>query len=285
MLVLVTGACGFLGRNLVPKLLEHGYQVVAVDRNPNPDLKVMAYYQGDICRSDILEKIENNIDTIIHLAADVDICSGYDCMVDNVYGTFVLSQWAKRRAIRKFIYPSTIGIYDASKDGEKANESYPVLPPSLYGMSKYLGECCLSASGIHALVLRFSYIYGPGDLNSAIANIIRSVLNGQTPKIRNERRDYLHVDDAITAFLKALDYDGQESVFNIGSGVLTEMTEIVRIISEICDIKVKAKIEGTRNNLATDFSLAMRELNWQPSRSLRDGLAEQVAFIREAGKQ
>ena len=279
MRILLTGASGFMGRRIAPKLAAEGVDVIAVDRNPDPHLNIRAYYQGDICRSQILNEINEEVDAVIHLAADVDICAGYDCMVDNIYGVFLLTQWARRNNAGKFIYPSTIGIFDALNDGAQADERYPIAPASLYGMTKYLGENCLNASGIEAILLRFPYIYGPGDLKGAIANIFHSIAADKPPKIRNERRDYLHIDDAIDAIMRALEYQGEERVFNVGSGTLTEMKEIVNLISGICGTQPKMRIEGTRNNLATDFSLAAKELNWAPARSLDSGLREEVAFL------
>lgn len=279
MKVLVTGAAGFLGRRLVPILAKRGYQIVAVDRNPNPGLDATAYYQGDISRSDVLTAVREPVEAIIHLAADVDVCAGYDNIVDNVYGVFVLCRWAEEKAVRRFIFPSTIGIFDVGHKPEQANESSPIAPSSLYAMSKYLGECCLKASRVRFIILRFPYLYGPGDARSTLADIIRFVLSGQAAKIRNERRDYLHIDDAIQAILKALEYRGEEACFNVGSGALVEMKDLAEMIARICGLTATIEISGLRNNLAADPSLAMRELEWKPTRSLSAGLQEQVAYL------
>jgi UDP-glucose 4-epimerase len=106
------------------------------------------------------------------------------------------------------------------------------------------------------------------------------VLSGKSPEVRDERRDYLHVDDAVTALERLLDYDSCEKVFNVGSGYLVSMTEVVKLIGEICGTCVEMHFKNSRKNVAANYTLANRELEWRPTRGPKEGLEETIASLR-----
>lgn len=281
--ILVTGATGFLGRHLITLLLRAGYQVIVIDRHPNPGLKVERYFEGDIVRSDVLKKIDCPIDQIIHLAADVDRCNNYDCMLDNVYSTYVLCQSAIAWQTKRVILASTSAVYDSSKGELIVDENYPIKPVGLYGLTKYLAEVVVQTSDLSKIVLRFPYLYGEDDTASSLFEIIRTIKMGKPPKVRHESRDYLYVGDAADSILKSLTYQGKSSIFNIGTGTLTSMRIIAKKVCETMGVNTDIIIAGQRCNVALDSRLAGEEMQWKPSTDIIRDLQQIVLSIVGAG--
>ncbi len=281
--ILVTGATGFLGRHLIPLLLQSGYKVIVIDRHPNPGLKVERYFEGDIVRSNVVKKIDYPIDQIIHLAADVDKCDSYDCMLDNTYSTYILCQSAIAWQAKRFILASTSAVYDSSKGELTVDENYSTKPASLYGLTKYLAEVVAQTSNLSKIILRFPYLYGENDTASSLFEIIRTVKMGKPPRVRHESRDYLYVGDAANAILKSLTYQGRSSIFNIGTGTLTSMQIIAEKVCETMGAKTEIVIAGQRYNVALDSRLASEEMQWKPSRNIVSDLQQIVLSIVGAG--
>ena len=147
--VLVTGGAGFIGAHLVQKLLSKKYKVMVVDNlktiggiiyvNPKSQ-----FIKGDILDPKTLRKIEKWKPKIIfHLAAQSASESAYEDpkndFLSNGYGTFLLSNLAKKIGINQFIYSSSVAVY-GSNPQKKISENTPIKPDSIYGISKYTGE-------------------------------------------------------------------------------------------------------------------------------------------------
>ena len=150
--VLVTGGSGFIGAHLVQKLLNNNYKVMVVDNLKtiggiiyiNPKSK---FVKGDILDPKVLKKIENWKPKIIyHLAAQSASESAYENpkndFLSNGYGTFLLSNLAKKIGIKQFIYSSSVAVYGSNLK-KKISEKTPIKPDSIYGISKYAGKCLL----------------------------------------------------------------------------------------------------------------------------------------------
>jgi len=275
MRILITGISGFVGRRLCLRLARDGHSIVGVDRNPNPRLPEIArYYRGDIARDNILSEVDDDVDFVVHLAADVDICSSSACVTDNVYAVVVLCDWMEERGIDKLIFPSTIGIFQVSEgDAISVAESATPRPQSLYTMTKFLGECCVLARVREVRVIRFPYLFGLGDDKSTLADLIAKVRRGAVPTIRHESRDYLHVDDAVDGVVRAMQYSGLHRHFNLGTGQLQPMEDIVGALNDRFGQAGDPQIKGTRFNARVNWSLANQELGWKPTNTLDDFLA------------
>lgn len=270
--ILVTGATGFFGHNLVPRLTRAGYKVIAVSRRPNPDLPAAEYLQGDLARSQILEYIRPPIHQIIHLAANVYYCNEPGCLTDNVYSSYLLTQYAQKWGTRRIIFSSSSGVYKASTEDLYVNEESLVQPRGLYGMTKYLSELTLATSSVPTVNMRFTYLYGAVNDKGALGRIIEDIRKGTSLKIRNEKRDYLHVEEASAAILKVLNYDGAYKLFNIGTGIFVSMPEIAKRLIRISGSKHDIRIFGSRFNVALNSALADKELKWASSRNILNDL-------------
>jgi len=273
MNILLTGTTGFIGNLLIPKLHNLGHSVSGIGRKSNRHNEI-SYYKGDIARDEVLSQINTPIDVIIHAAANVHYSSGADCFTDNVYGTYVISKWAETNNIKRVIYLSTSGIYDNSQT--QVDESSTITPSSAYAMTKYLGEEILLASNVPAVILRITYLYGKTDNKSTVANIIESISNKQPIRIRNEKRDLLHVSDAINAILSSITYQGDKRIFNIGANKLYSLETIAKYVMQETGNEVPVTVKGSRENFEVNSNLAREELKWQPKINLESGIKEIV---------
>jgi nucleoside-diphosphate-sugar epimerase len=270
--ILVTGAAGFIGRRLIALLSGSGYEVIALDRSPNAGQTVSEYLEGDIVTSQVLKQVEPPISQIVHLAANVFDCVNESCLIDNVYSTYLLSQYAPSWNVKRIILASTSGVYQYSNKDLTVNENYPVEPEGFYALTKYLAETVLQVSSTPIIILRFTYLYGENNSNGALAKAIQSIEQGLSPEVRKENRDYLYIGDVTDAIHKALQYKGLNTIFHFGTGQLISMTEIVEKVLEIKGSSLKVKISGQRYNLALDCTLAKNELGWSSSRNILDDL-------------
>jgi UDP-glucose 4-epimerase len=282
MNILITGASGFLGKRLVSQLAERpDYVLLGLDRNPNYHQQdLAAFYRGDLT-GDVLDQINEPVDVVVHTAADVDQCLNERCVVDNLYALHLLGEWSRAHGVGRIIYPSTTGIC-GDQGSAVVTEGSKEAPRSLYTVTKYLAEQYLRTCGIDSLILRFSYLFGAGDTKGTLAEVIRAVIEGTAPRIREESRDYLNGGDAVRAVEMALDYQGPRRHFNCGTGHLTSMRNLILLIGKLAGVSVRDPLlKGVRQNAAVDSSLARRELGWVPSQTLEQGLAEQIEFLRK----
>lgn len=276
--VMVTGAEGFIGSHLI-KALRHdeSLKIIPVDHKLGHEL----------LKKESLDSLPN-ADIIIHLAAKMSITSAwndpYPVYNMNINATLNMLEFARKRKVEKFIYPSSF-IY-GSPQYLPVDEKHPVSANNPYTRSKLIGEqLCRSYSedyNIPTVILRIFNVYGPG-LSSffLIPTIINQlatrkiVLKDPTP-----RRDYIYISDVISAFQQAmyLPVSGLE-VFNLGYGASYRVSEVVNLIMKISGIKcdVVYSIEQRKNeipDIVADIMKARKQLKWAPKVSLEDGLRE-----------
>jgi nucleoside-diphosphate-sugar epimerase len=272
MNILVTGATGFIGSKLVLRLNSLGYNVSSYDRTDNPS--------ETLDNIDLLTQRIRGIDVICHLAGVSDPTSP-DLYKINVTGTKnLLNTVNKLKQKTKIIFTSTFGVYKVPQKGDVINEDYNIEPRNEYGKTKLMAEN-LVLSNNKNVVLRLANVYGknmPSGKHSVVANFIDSIVKNKTLKVfeKDSTRDFLHVDDAVNSFIKALQFhDG--GIFNICTGVETSVIELVRIIEDklgkkaILNFSVSVSGSGYWRG---DYSKAREVLNWQPQVDLKDGLTK-----------
>lgn len=248
---LITGGCGFIGRNLVTRLIAAGAGVRVLDNcsvcGPEDLARVCAvervsagaaapvpgvaqFMQGDIRDENAAQAACRDVDIIVHLAANTGVpTSVADPVMDfqaNALGVFQMLEAARHAEARRFIF--------ASSGAPTGNATPPVTettvprPISPYGASKLAGEGYCSAYahcfGVDTVVLRFSNVYGPWSAHktSVVAKFIGSALRGREWGIYgdgSQTRDFLHVEDLVGAILCAARAEGVGGeVFQISTG-------------------------------------------------------------------
>jgi UDP-glucose 4-epimerase len=229
--VMVTGGAGFIGVQLLKKLLSIKLdKVIVIDNlsNMNPTFNNIlkshshndfSFYEADIRnKQDILDIIKNEpIDTCIHLAAIVSVLDSInnpDYTVDvNINGTFNVLDACSRTRVKNFIYSSSCAVYGESNN-TPLSENDPLMPLSPYGASKAAAELLVSTYKRmkkiqNAISLRFFNVYGENQ-NPQYAGVITKFISrlskGIAPTIfgdGEQTRDFIHVSDVVDAIISA----------------------------------------------------------------------------------
>ena len=263
---LITGGCGFLGKNLIRNLLADENNAVRVIDNlsvgTKEDLRVICKFEeieisdlqylnrnnsnyvelitGNILDEKLALEVCQNIDVIVHLAANSGVAQSInnprlDCLT-NVVGTLNYLEAARHNGIKRFVFASSGGtvIGNCNPPIHEEMVPHPVAP---YGASKLASEGYCSAYfrtfGVETVVLRFSNVYGPGSnhKNSVVAKFIRRALKGEVLEIYGDgtqSRDFIYIDDLIRAITLAarIDNIGGE-IFQIANSSETTVNELV----------------------------------------------------------
>jgi len=223
---------------------------------------------------------------IIHLAAltDVDYCNNYptETFQVNTIGTQNLLEIA-RKINSKFIYLSTSHVFGNPKQ-IPIKENHPKQPTSIYSASKLTGEIlCESYSktyGLDISIARLFSVYGPNSPKHLVTSkIIQQLMKGNIIELGNIRpkRDFLYIDDAITALEIILKNTSGFNSFNLGSAKSYSIENICKHLIKIADkdIKLKTKKSLSRTieipNIVADCS-KIKKLGWKPTTKLNDGL-------------
>ena len=168
--ILVTGGSGFIGSNLIKKLLSYSYKVNCLDIYENKSLqhKNFKFYKGDIFEDKILNKAINNCDIVIHLAASLGVkntdTNQIECLDVNIYGTKKILNAARKNKIKLFLYSSSSEIYGDQKKFPIKENSKPQ-NKSVYATSKIVAENYVRAFyqkyKLNYNIVRFFNVYGP----------------------------------------------------------------------------------------------------------------------------
>jgi len=289
--VLVTGGAGFFASHVVDALIRRGDEVLVVDDlstgdranlNKAAELRVV-----DVSEAGALERAigAERLDAVVHCAAKTKVVESME--KEDLYrrvivgGTANVLRTASGAGATVFVNCSTGGaIY-----GETpvcADESVAVRPASNYGRFKAEAEELVGSSGLHAVSLRFANIYGPRqrrDLEGGVVAIfIGCWKRGEPITLFGDghyERDYLYVSDAVAAVLAALGRR-HRGVYNVGTGVATSVSDLVRELSGILGPPPGVRRAPARpaevDRGCVDPAKARREGLWSPRVALGEGL-------------
>jgi UDP-glucose 4-epimerase len=307
--VLVTGAAGFIGSHLAQGCLERGHRVLGIDSFASyydPELKranvapmgdhaAWTFLEGDLVDLDLVSLLDG-IEIVFHLAAQPGVRASwgqtFGAYVDsNVTALQRLLEASRLVALERFVFASSSSVYG---DAERlpTNEETPLQPISPYGATKVLGEhLCRLYHRSHALpivMLRYFTVYGPRQRpDMAFNKLIRAALEHEEIVIYGDggqTRDFTFVRDAVDGTIAAAVDGHPGGVYNLGGGARTSMNEVLEMISDLTgeDLNVRrvAAQAGDARDTAADTSRARAQLGFAPSRSLYEGLSEQVAWHR-----
>lgn len=268
---LITGGCGFIGRNLIKNLLEEGghhvriidnlsvgtledlarvcnFKEIAVAQEahiPTGDAGAVELIVGDILDEKLVERVAAGFDIIVHLAANTGVEPSvknprFDC-VTNVIGTLNCLEAARLNKVKRFIFASSGA--PAGECVPPIHEELPPHPVSPYGASKLAGEGYCSAYfrtfGIDTVALRFSNVYGPLSTrkDSVVAKFIKRAIDNMELEIYgdgSQTRDFIYIDDLVKAVrLAALVKGIGGETFQIATAKETSVGEMAELLVEI----------------------------------------------------
>ncbi|MGU9982509.1 NAD-dependent epimerase/dehydratase family protein [Phreatobacter sp. HK31-P] len=291
MRILVTGACGYKGTVLVPKLLERGHEVVAFDiqwfgnyLRPHPALTVV---QGDV-RHDSEVNLDG-IDAIIHLSSVAnDPCSDLDPKLTweiSCLATMQLADKASRMGIKRFIYASSGSVYGVT-DEPHVTEDLPLFPLSEYNKTKMCGErIVLSyAQDMVTQIVRPATVcgYSPRMRLDVSVNLLTmaALTKGKITVLGGAQvRPNIHIDDITDLYIFLLDNPQHSGVYNAGFENISIM-DIARMVAE----HVGAEIEVLPSNDPRSYRVNSDKLlatGFRPKKTVEDAIKELVGLYRQ----
>lgn len=300
---LVTGGAGFIGSNIVEKILYLGYKVKVLDnfstgkreniteflKNSNFDL-----IEGDIRDIDTCRKACKDVDYVIHQAAwgsvprSIEMPVLYDDI--NVKGHLNMMQAARENNVKKFVYASSSAVYgdDPILPKQEGSEGKVISP---YALTKRINEeyadLYYRLYGLETVGLRYFNVFGKRqDPNGAYAAVIpkfvKELLGGIQPVIYGDgetSRDFIFIDNVVEANLKACIATSEASgkAFNIGYGEKTSLNDLYKKLSELLektDIspRYEKEREGDIKHSTASIEKAKEILKYNPQYSVNEGL-------------
>lgn len=303
--VLVTGGAGFIGSHVVDLLLAEGHRVAVVDNlstgrreNVNPQAD---FFLADIGSPDLAAVFDAvRPQAVVHLAAQASVpVSVADPARDatvNILGSVNLLQQSVRAGVDKFVYVSTGGALYGEPQYLPCDEDHPIVPLSPYGVSKHTVEHYLhfyrQVHGLAYTVLRLANVYGPRQDPFGEAGVVaiftQQMLDGEQVVIYGsgeQERDFVYVLDCARAAVLALSCgDGQ--AYNIGCGRGTTINALFALMRSITGYTLEPRYDPPRpGDVFRSFlnaDKARRELGWEPTVSLDEGLRRTVAHFRQS---
>ena len=306
MRILVTGGAGFIGSHVVDAYVAAGHEVAVLDNfstgneaNLNSAAEV---HRVDLRDQAAVEKVVASFrpEIVNHHAAQSEVPKsvadpGLDAHI-NIVGGLNLLKASVDHKVKKVIFISTGGALYGEPDVVPADEDHPVRPLSPYGTSKFSFEQYLGTFkrtfGLEFTVLRYANIYGPrqdfyAEEGRVVAIFASRMLERKPVTIDGDgeqSRDMLHVGDAATANLAALER-GEGQIFHVSTGVPVSVNDLFRKLAILTDYKIAPnhgpRRKGDVYRIALNNTRARRDLGWEPRVSLEEGLSLTVDYFRE----
>ncbi len=287
MNVLLTGVTGLLGRHLARRMAASAKNtIIGIARDVREAVPSVHYVYGQIQNRRTYQGVPGEIDVCIHTAAAVpskeQIGGQEECIVTNIQGTLELVKFLRSTSPHAYILvTSTIYVY-RPLDNETKTEDSVVMPDTFYALSKLYSESIVLKSGLRAGVLRLSSLYD----SRGEARVHQKLLYDWVDRARDgqdlviwgtggERRNYLHVDDAVEAVVQAVSREAV-GIYNIASDHTASTYEIAQTILKLTGSSSEIVVDSTKSIYApisgVSIEKARRELNFQPRIGLASGL-------------
>lgn len=296
--ICVTGAGGFLGRHLCPKLASQGAKVIALDnftvgrkQNLEGIKNQLEIVEADVRDVQSLKNVIEKSQAIIHLAA---IANPRTCQKDfglafdiNIRGTANILSLCSN--MERVVFLSSIMVYGEPKY-LPIDDRHPLDGRDSYSISKIMPEYLFKAyhyvQGIPFTIIRNSNTFGPGQANDyLIPTLIIQALTQKRIEIWDPRiiRDFLYVDDTVEAIIKVLEAESTANeIMNLGRGQGIATGELADIVCKLLDsqwIDVK-KPSPVSSKLISDISKIKALTGWEPKVSLEEGLRKSIEYYK-----
>ena len=248
---LVTGGAGFIGSNLVERLLNKKHKVTVIDNfstgrksnlKKNKNLRIV---NCDIANYTKIERYFKNVNFVFHMAGLADIVPSIEnpekYFKSNVVGTFNVLQASKKFRIKKFIYAASASCY-GFPEKFPTNESNKIQPMYPYALTKWQGEELVKHFNkiykLPTISLRFFNIYGPKSRTSGTYGAVFGVFLAQKIANKpltivgsgNQTRDFLHVSDLTNLILKSAYSKIRGKIYNVAGGKEIKVNKIAKLI-------------------------------------------------------
>ena len=314
MRAFVTGAAGFIGSNLVERLLDGGCEVIGWDNFSTgheafvSDAARNARFQmvrGDNRDSAALSRAMNGADVVCHLAANADVRFGLDDpsrdLRENTIATFNVLEAMRENGIRRIAFSSTGSVYgEAEKIPTPEDAPFPV-QTSLYGASKAACESLIQAYcegfGFEGYIFRFVSILGERYTHGHVFDFYRQLLE-HPDHLRvlgdgRQRKSYLYVQDCVDAILHTVTQRTAEKakhrvqIYNLGTAEYCQVTDSIGWICAHLGLKPRLDFTGGERGWIGDNpfifleTAKIRATGWQPKLTIEQGIVRTLQWLRQ----
>jgi len=294
--VLVTGGAGFVGSHLAESLTDAA-EVRVLDDLSNGDAGDVPAHarliEGDVRDRATVREAMDGADVVFHEAAMVSVPASVEAPMDchGVNGTATLQLLdVARQTDSRVVLASSAAIY-GHPESVPVPESAPKRPASPYGVEKLANDeyarVYAEQYGLETVALRYFNIYGPrqtGQYSGVISVFLDQARAGDPITVEGEggqTRDFVHVDDVVAANRLAATTAERGSAYNVGTGSSVTIRELAEIVRDVVGADVPIEHVDPRPNdiqrSCADVLKARDELGFEPTVSLRDGLATTIA--------
>lgn len=313
MRYLVTGGAGFIGSNIVDKLVGRGHDVVVLD-----DLS--AGKESNL--ADVRSKIDLRIGSVTDLASIQAACRGADYVIHlaartsvprsvqnpietnhvNIDGTLNVLIAARDAKVRRFVFAASSSAYGETPLLPKTEAMRPD-PISPYGITKYVGELYAQVFGrvygLENVCIRYFNVFGPrqdptSQYSGVLSRFMLAVIEGRPPVVYGDgeqSRDFTFIDNIVDETLRACEAEGaSRMVFNGGTGARITLNQVLKLLEKITGENIQAKFElprtGDIRDSQADVSLARKVLGYEPQINFEAGLQRTWQWYKaEYGKK
>jgi UDP-glucose 4-epimerase len=270
--VVVTGGAGFIGSHLVDRLLAAtSAEIVVFDNFHRGRLENLAHLQnearvrvihGDIRDTAAVHDVVRDAGIVYHLGAQSTVMGGARdidyTFSSNVIGTHNVLRAAADHGVDRLVFASSREVYGEPID-LPVDEDAPLLAINCYGASKIAGEAFCRAFrrefGLQSVILRFANVYGPRDIGRVIPSWVERAAAGRDLDVYGGKQviDFVWVDNAVNALMKAGLAEGPLPPINVGSGTGTRIVDLARRIARLASARSRVNLLPARPVEVTRF--------------------------------
>lgn len=303
MKTIVTGGAGFIGSHLVDRLLREGHSVIVIDNLATGTLKHSTPHETDPRFTFVQEDVANHekilpffkgVDWVFHLAARADIVPSIEKPLDyshaNVGGTASVLEAARQNNVKKFIYTASYSCYGIPKE-IPTKETAAIQTEYPYALTKYLGELSAFHWGkvyrLPVISLRLANVYGPrarttGSYGAVFGVFLAQKYHGKPFTVvgdGNQTRDFVFVTDVAEAYLAAANSPCRQEIFNVGSGRMVSVNQLVQLIQ---GEKIHLpKRPGEPDQTLSDITKIKKMLGWEPKVRFEAGVQSLLDHLED----
>ena len=307
--VVVTGSAGFIGSNLVDRLLANDHQVIGIDNFSTGQRRFLdsalkhtnfRLIEIDLLDLDALKRAFVGCEAVFHLAANADVRFGTEHprkdLEQNTIATYNVLEAMRANGIKKIAFSSTGSVYGESPVVPTPEDGPFPIQTSLYGASKAAGEGLISAYcegfGFQACIFRFVSILGERYTHGHVFDFYQKLKADPTrlPVLGNgkQRKSYLYVQDCIDAILLAMEKAPDKvNIFNLGVDGYCEVNDSIGWICAELGLTPKMDYSGGDRGWIGDNPFIfldtkrIQSLGWKPQFSIKEGVIKTVQYLRD----
>lgn len=306
MKAVIFGGGGFIGSSIADRLLADGHQLRIFERPRVEPYRTflpaekVEWLTGDLLSQHEVAEAIDGMDAVVHLVSSTLPKSSNDDPIydvqSNLVATLQMLNAMVQKKVSRIVFISSGGTVYGTPVYLPIDEKHPTEPNVSYGITKLAIEKYLlmyqRLHGMRATILRVTNPFGERQrvetAQGAVGVFLHRAIDNQPIDIWGDgsvTRDYIYIRDVADAFARALTYEGAHSVFNISSGVGTNLNDLIGVIESTIGREVTRRYLPARPfDVPTSVlsnELARRELGWSPRTSLEDGVATTARWVTE----